>query len=75
MAKRTRQVDEVTAAVRREPQDEDVYWVGEWNGVAHYVCRLCPFDTLTASNMLEHLGCHAQQFESEDVGDGDSGKE
>jgi hypothetical protein len=43
---------------RREPTDDDLYDVGSWRGVPHFMCRHCAFDTLVASNMLAHLdGC------------------
>lgn len=44
---------------RREPQTDDLYEVGAWNGVPHFRCRCCAFDTMSASNLLAHLDSHA----------------
>lgn len=58
MARRKRDAEQQPAQHRREPQADDLYEVGLWHGVAHYRCRLCPFDTLRADAMLEHAAGH-----------------
>lgn len=50
-----------------EGQDGQILWVvGEWNGIPHYRCELCPFDTLAGEDaMIEHqLTAHAPKAQS-----------
>lgn len=50
-----------------EGPDGQILWVvGEWNGIPHYRCELCPFDTLAGEDtMIEHqLTAHAPRAQS-----------
>jgi hypothetical protein len=54
------------AEIVEGPEGQILYVVGEWNGIPHYRCELCPFDTLAGEDaMIEHqLTAHAPQAQS-----------
>jgi hypothetical protein len=69
---------------RRKPQQSDGYTVGSWHGYPHYRCNCCPFDTMQAGAMMDHLVIHdGQRAGSEpaiskkdtEVSDGNSNEE
>jgi hypothetical protein len=57
---------ESLATIVEGPDGQILYVVGEWNGIPHYRCELCPFDTLTGEQaMIEHqLAAHAPTAQS-----------
>ncbi len=54
------------AEIVEGPEGLILYVVGEWNGIPHYRCELCPFDTLAGEDaMIEHqLTAHAPKAQS-----------
>lgn len=54
------------AKIVEGPDGLILYVVGEWNGIPHYRCELCPFDTLAGEDaMIEHqLTAHAPKAQS-----------
>jgi hypothetical protein len=49
------------AEIVEGPEGQILYVVGAWNGLPHYRCELCPFDTLDGEEAMvaHYLAMHA----------------